>query len=102
MFGLIDAEIKILCKTNIISDYEHINVDNGNDNNNNNNNNKIIIIMIIIMAIIIKVIVIIVIIMIIVKLADAVYFGNFLLFLAYISSKKNKVVRFFVSDHGSS
>ena len=54
------------------------------------------------MAIIIKVIVIIVIIMIIVKLADAVYFGNFLLFLAYISSKKNKVVRFFVSDHGSS
>ena len=61
-----------------------------------------IIIMIIIMAIIIKVIVIIVIIMIIVKLADAVYFGNFLLFLAYISSKKNKVVRFFVSDHGSS
>ena len=103
MFGLIDAEIKILCKTNIISDYEHINVDNGNDNNNNNNNNnKIIIIMIIIMAIIIKVIVIIVIIMIIVKLADAVYFGNFLLFLAYISSKKNEVVRFFVSDHGSS
>ena len=54
------------------------------------------------MAIIIKVIVILVIIMIIVKLADAVYFGNFLLFLAYISSKKNEVVRFFVSDHGSS
>ena len=54
------------------------------------------------MAIIIKVIIIIVIIMIIVKLADAVYFGNLLLFLAYISSKKNKVVRFFVSDHGSS
>ena len=54
------------------------------------------------MAIIIKLIIIIVIIMIIVKIADAVYFGNFLLFHAYVSSKKNKVVRFFVSDHGSS
>ena len=61
-----------------------------------------IIIIIKIMAIIIKLIIIIVIIMIIVKIADAVYFGNFLLFHEYVSSKKNKVVRFFVSDHGSS